>query len=52
MNDENVLHGEEQWYLQVNEAEICEASLDPDNEGVCSEICQLGKVIVCVMTGE
>ena len=52
VDDENVLHGGQYRYLQVNDDEIGEASLDPDSEGVFGGICQFGRVIFCVMTGE
>ena len=52
VDDENVPPGEKYLYLQVNGDEICEASLDPDSEGVFGETCQFGRVSVCVMTDE
>ena len=52
VNDEKFPLGEKYLYHQVNGDEICEASLDPDSEGVFGETCQSGKVSVCVMKGE
>ena len=43
---ENVQLGEERC-LQENGAEICEASLDPDNGEEFGEICPFGRVIFC-----
>ena len=52
MSDEKFPPDEKHRYHQVNGDEICEASLDPDSEGVFGETCQSGKVSVCVMKGE
>ena len=52
VSDEKCPPGEKYLYHQVNGDEICEASLDPDSEGVFGETCQSGKVSVCVMKGE
>ena len=52
VSDEKFPPDEKHRYHQVNGDEICEASLDPDSEGVFGETCQSGKVSVCVMKGE
>ena len=52
VSDEKFPPHEKHQDHQVNGDEICEASLDPDSEGVFGETCQSGKVSVCVMKGE
>ena len=45
-SDEKCRAGEKCLHLSANDDEICEAYLDPDNEGAYGETCRPGKVSV------